>query len=223
MFETTQILTFLITVCSTWGLSWYSFHKNKGKQKAETENLVVNMLTTALNEVRREREEDRKEIAENKKKIKEQEIENQTCEFEHEITRLQLNKVLKILDVQKWVKSTVYVLDDNDTVIKIFSQRFRTIQVVYFKAFTNADECLKQAMIDQPEILVLDYVLSDDGRTAEDIIKSLGYEPEIFIMSANKEYEEKFRGTDVKFFYKDQYYVRKITKAILEHLVYRNS
>jgi hypothetical protein len=102
-----------------------------------------------------------------------------------------------------------------------FNHRFKTIPVVYFKSFTNPWECLREAQQEKPEILVLDYILGDN-KTAEDIIKDLGYEPEIFIMSGTKSNEARFKGTDVRFFYKDRFYVKNITKAILEYLIHKN-
>lgn len=191
------------------------------KNKAETLKIIEDTYGGLVETLNADRAHLQRQIEENKKKLREHEIANEDCEFEHSITRMQLTKALKRLDMMHWIKSTVFVCDDSEIVTKVFTQRFKTVPVVYFKAFTDADECLKQARIERPEILVLDYILSG-GKTAEDIIKEIGYEPEIFIMSATKEYEVKFKDTDIRFFYKDQHYIRNITKAILEHLIYKN-
>ena len=200
---------------------WLNHIFTKNRVKAETENFVVTTMRTAMEEMRLEREDDRMQIKLNQELIKTLTQDHDDCEFEHSITRLQLNKALKRLDMLHWVRSTVYVLDDNELVKRVFIHRFRTIPVVNFKAFTDMEECLEMAKEERPEIMVIDYMLSE-GHTAEEIIAKLGYTPEIFIMSGTKDYEQKFKDTDIKFFYKDTYYVRNITKAILEHLISRN-
>ena len=226
MITVTQVLTFLIasgiaSAVTNWWLTRF-------KSKQETTSLAVQDLRILIDEMRLEREDDRKQIEANrqaavtaKAEAKLAQEQNDDCEFEHSITRLQLNKVLKKLDMMNWIKSTVFVLDDNEAVIRVFEHRFKTVPVVYFKAFVDADMCLKAAQIEKPEILVLDHMLSDN-RTAPDIIRQLGYEPEIFIMSGTKDFEVIYKDTDVRFFYKDRYYIRNITKAIMEHLIIKN-
>jgi hypothetical protein len=203
------------------------------KVKVEMESFVVETLTAALNELRKDRESDRRdlqlskqEIEENRKTIREAMQANDDCEFEHGITRLQLNKVLRKIDMDRWIKSSVYVLDDNKLVTDVFVHRFRTIPVVNFKAFTKWREFLADVQRERPEIVVM-----DDGVTTEEdteevtapmVIAQFGYMPEILVMSGTKENELKYKGTDVKFFYKDNWYIRNITKTILEHLIHKN-
>lgn len=207
------------------GLMYLLFAK---KHKAETEGIVVdqfNKLAAAqdkrIDDLDSQVEHGRVEREELKRKVKEAEQANEDCEFEHGITRLQLNKALRKLSMTDWIKATVFVLDDQKVVTDVFAHRFKTIPVVYFKAFTDPLLCLKEAQKERPEILVLDYILGDN-RTAEDIIKALGYEPEIFIMSGSKENEARFKGTDIKFFYKDRFFIKNITRAILEYLIHKN-
>lgn len=194
---------------------------NVEKTKAETEKFVVDTMRDTLNELRQEREADRKEIEENRKTIRAAIQANDDCEFEHGITRLQLNKVLRKIDMEHWIKSTVFVLDDNKMVTDVFLHRFRTIPVVNFKAYTNSDAFLQDAQRERPEIVVIDHELGEK-RTARNIIELFGYTPEIIVMSGTRENQIFYEGTDVKFFYKDSFYIRNITRTILEHLISKN-
>jgi len=207
---------------------WLNRNKDKAKQDKETESIAFRTVAEALEQIRKERADDREQIEANraealraKAEAKLAQIQNEDCEFEHGITRLQLEKVLNRLNMNDWRKSTVFVLDDNELVTKVFTHRFKTIPVVNFKAFTDADICLMMAKNEKPEILILDYHLSET-KTADDIIRELGYEPEIFIMSGSRDFEVLYKDTDIRFFYKDQFYIKNITKAILEHLNHKN-
>lgn len=195
---------------------------NKKKAKAETESLVFKMQNEFLEEARKELKHDREQIEENKQTIKKLQQVNEDCEFEHLLTKLQLKKLMKRINMENWHRAMVYVLDDNPMTTMLFEQKFKSVVVVYFKSFTDPKLFLDSARKEKPEILVLDYYLSDK-LTACDIISELQYEPEIFIMSQEKEVELKFKGGGVRFFYKDKNFVRDITKAILEFLVARNS
>lgn len=231
----TSVLTYVLSICSALLVAIISAALTRRKTKsevqknlAESENIVAQSLKTALTELRQERDDDRLQIQQNKEQIKELKAENkelaaahEECEFEHGITRMQLKKALHKLELFSWKKATVFVLDDQDIVIKVFAKWWERLPVIDFKAFTDPQQFLKEAQRERPEILILDYVLGE-SQTAEDIIKQLGYEPRIFIMSATKEYEVKFKGTEVLFFYKDRFYIRNISKSILEYLEEKN-
>lgn len=228
---------------------WYlDKQKNKAqhqldlqKRKEETKSLVVEQMEKVsevalkqIDSLRKEREYDQQQIERNRQaaelaqeRAQQAESKNDDCEFEHGITRLQLNKVMKKLEMNNWIKSTVFVLDDNKMVTDIFSHRFRTIPVVNFKSYTKWRIFLADVQRERPEIVVVDHAVSsaeDDAEiTALDLISQFGYQPDILVMSGTKENAAFYKDTDITFFYKDQWYIRNITKTILEHLIKKNS
>lgn len=234
----TPFLTWFLSILSAiiiaaW-TAWQVRHKTKSevdknvaetvRVKVETERFVVETLETALVQMRIERADDRALIEQNHKVINELKKENEQlhlaneeCEFEHDITRIQLEKVLGKLQMFNWQKATVFVLDDDPQTVMIFRKRFERVPVVNFKDFVSPNLFLETVQKERPEIVIMDMVL-DDVLTADQLISKFGYTPAIFIMSASKEYEVRFRGSDIYFFYKDRFFARHITKAILEHL-----
>ena len=199
--------------------------------KTEMEGFVVDTLETALNQMRLERDNDfkkleaaEKRIEANGKRIDELVDAVDECEFEHGLTRVQLERALKELHLTDWKKANVYVLDDSETVVRVFSKYFQRMPVFDLKGFTIPTEFLFAVNKHRPEILIIDMLLGEI--TAEDILEEVreiaGYTPAVLIMSATQEYEARFKDTEVLFFFKDRHFIRKISKAILDHLRLKN-
>lgn len=230
----TPVLTYIFSTLSAVGIAAFGAYKVRKKTKsevalnlatvektkAETEKFVIDTMRGALEELRMERADDRQKIDRNESTIKLLEAANDECEFEHGLTRLQLEKALHKLELLHWQKASVFVLDDSEVVVNVFTKWFERMPVVYFKAYSIPELFVEDVNREDPEILIIDMMLG--GITALDIIKQLKRSPLILIMSATKEYEERFKDTEYLFFYKDRYYIRNISRAILMHLRNKN-
>lgn len=158
-----------------------------------------------------------KKIDANKRTIEEQAKANEDCEYRHEVAELNQDLLLSQIDLNNVPKSTVFVLDDNKMVIMEFRNRFRKVNAIDCKFFVSPTEFARFAQAERPEVVILDYMLGET-LTADDVIKDLGYEPEIFIMSQDKSIQLRIKEQGHQFFYKDDQYVLKIAKAVIKHL-----
>ncbi len=185
--------------------------------KAETQNLVTNQYSELIQNLRTERTEDRQMIADNRAEIKQQAADNAECEYKHDVVELELQHLKKQIEYQDYQKETVFVIDDNATTGEIFRRLLSRISVINCKVFLDHRIFLTDVQKEKPGIVILDHYLDKD-LTAADIIKLIGYTPEVFIMSSTKEVHLIYADMGYKFFYKGENYVQKISKAILEHL-----
>lgn len=195
---------------------------NRPKQKKDTELVVTtqwNMLVGRQTEIIKQQGD---EIALNKATIEEEKKKNEICEYKHDVTKLQMKLFLKQIDLNNIPKSTIFVLDDNEMVIMEFRKEFREIPVLDSRFFTDPKIFLQATQEERPPIVVLDYILGP-GITADDIIVSLGYTPEVFIMSQDKSIQLRFieKKSNLRFFYKGEYYVNHIAKAIVKYLIHK--
>lgn len=180
------------------------------KVKAETEGLIATTYKDLLKEVREER-------LEYQKQIKELKTENQECEYNSEVILLELDELKQIVIYKGWNDvQAVYILDDNKLVTTEFKLRFDKISLLEAHVYNDAELFLKDVQKNRPPMLILDYMLGDI--VADDVIEHLGYKPEIIIMSADKSVQRKYNDIGVRFFHKDEHYVIRIAKAVVEHL-----
>lgn len=183
---------------------------NRGKDKAERENLVIKQMDMYLGRIREENDQLRKDLNEEIKK-------NELCEYEHSVTQLQLFQTMQQVDMQKWKKETVFILDDNETDLIVFRQFFSRVLTIDYRTFLQPEIFLSAAREEKPRVVILDHYLSET-MTADEVIKQLGYEPEVFVMSANKDVQIKYKDRKVNFYYKGEFYVLKIAKAVMAYL-----
>jgi hypothetical protein len=219
-----DLSTILTPIVISAAAAWLIRNKTKSevsKNKAETEILFDKRYQDLIKAMDKERAHDRQLIEDNRQLIKQQAHENAECEYKHEVTELELSTVKKKIDFHNWQRESVFILDDNLMVINEFKFRFSKISVLDYRVFTQTEVFLREAQKEQPEILIIDWMLEDD-KTAQDVIDQLGYEPEIFIMSADKSVHMKIREQGMQFFYKDEHYVFKIAKAVIQHLRDKN-
>lgn len=223
----TQLLTALSTI-TAGAFLWYL---NKPKQKKEIEAIITDQwykLTERLGEERAELihrinrndsiiRELEKHRDDNVKIIAQLTRDNEELKYQNRVTELEMMQLKKLNDFKIWKRDMVYLLDDDRDVLDEFGHKFNKISVVDFKGFHNNDEFMAATKHNKPAIVVIDYSLGG-GKTAEDIIRDLGYEPEIFIMSINASYEQRFHGKKIRFFPKDSHYIYKIAMAIIQHL-----
>lgn len=183
------------------------------KNKAETESFVVEQYDKLA-------KQQRTEIEANAAKIEALEKKYEACEYDHLVKTLELAHIKRQIDLHKFPKACVFVLDDNKMVTMEFKKYFRDISVLDCRTFFEPKDFLIEAKKEHPEILILDHFLSD-SLTADDVIKELDYLPEIFIMSQDKDIHILVREKGWDFFYKDDNYVRKIAKAVIEYLYHK--
>jgi predicted RNase H-like nuclease (RuvC/YqgF family) len=146
---------------------------------------------------------------------------NEECKYKHELVQLEIKQLKNKNAFNKWARDKVYVLDDDPDDLNEFAHKFAGNYVLDYRGFLSISEFMKEVKIQKPEIVVIDYRLAA-GKTAEDVLKDLGYEPEVFIMSGSGNYENRFIGKRVRFFLKDEHYIYKIAMAILKHLTDKN-
>lgn len=186
----------------------------RNKTKAETQNLVVESVNKVVQILRGEVDELSEKYAEVKKS-------NDDCEHAHKVTKLEVKQLLKLVDFSKIRKATLFILDDNPQVTMAFKRQFRDITSLDVRTFEGPPDFLQAAHRERPEIVILDYNLQD-GMTAENVIEKLGYMPEVFIMSYDKEVQVLVEKKGVRFFYKGDHYVPQIVSAVMEHLLAKN-
>lgn len=217
MFTTTQILTWLITagIAAIPVILWFL---NKPKQVEETKSIVVEQFEKLTLAQSTEIERLNTKVQQNEIKIAEAEQRSEDCEYKHEVTELQLKHLLKQIDLNNLPKATVFILDDSKMVIIEFKKIFSDIVAIDSRFFASVSDFLLAAKIEKPPIVVLDYRLGPE-MTAEDVMMDMGYLPEVFIMSQDKSIQLRIREKGMQFFYKDDHYVRKIAKAIVQHLL----
>jgi FixJ family two-component response regulator len=126
-----------------------------------------------------------------------------------------------MMDFSHLPRATAFVLDDNKMVIIEFQKHFKEISVLDCRTYTSPTMFLKDAQIGKPEIVILDYYIDKD-LTAEQIINDLGYSPEVFIMSQDKDIQVRIKEKGYDFFYKDDHYVSKIARAVVQYLIDKN-
>lgn len=211
----------LVSIIISGLAALYTRKKTKSevsKNNAEKDEVIHNMYLEIIDEFRKERVAHKSEVDEFKLLVKELKQDNEECEYKHDVRELEVHLLKKQIDIQNWIKEKVFILDDHDLVVKAFRKKFSSISSVEFKAFNDNNEFLKEVEAHKPQILILDYYLGE--MTADDIIKTIGYEPEIFIMSGDSSIRMKFKDTSMQFFSKDAQleYVFKIAKAVLQHL-----
>jgi hypothetical protein len=219
-----DLSTILTPIVISAAAAWLIRNKTKSevsKNKAETEILFDKRYQDLIETMDKERAHDRQLIEDNRQLIKQQAHENAECEYKHEVTELELATVKKKIDFHNWQRETVFILDDNPLVVNEFKYRFGKISVLDTRVFSNSEKFLTDARNEKPEILIIDWMLGED-ETAQDVIEQLEYEPEIFIMSADKSVALKIREQGMQFFYKDDHYVFKIAKAVIQHLRDKN-
>lgn len=214
------MLTIIITAIVNVSIIIIGYLLTRRKTKAETESIIVQQYDLLVKSLRQEIKENKEEIQLLKNGFKAMEKSNQECEYDHLVKSLELAHIKKLIDLSKLPKATAFVLDDNKMVALEFKKYFREISVLDCKIFTDPDAFLKTVKQEQPEITILDFFISET-LTAEDIIKQMGYTPEIFIMSHDKNIGIKIREKGWDFFYKDDFYVQKIAKAVIEYLYHK--
>lgn len=221
----------ILTAGGTLLAAWYINHLNKPKQKKEIEAIISDQWYKLTERLGEERTELINRINRNDSIIKELEKhkdanikiiaqltrDNEELKYQNRVTELEMLQLKRLNDFKVWKRDLVYLLDDDKDVLDEFEHKFHKISVADFKGFSNNDEFMAATKSNKPAIVVIDYRL-DNGKTAEDIIHDLGYEPEIFIMSVNSAYEQRFNGKKIRFFTKDTHYVYKIAMAIIQHL-----
>lgn len=153
----------------------------------------------------------------NQSQIKALKRASEECRYQHQVTELEMIQVKRLNNFLNVRREMVYVIDDDEDVLKEFEEKFSKISVLDYKGFLKLKDFLDDVRHARPPIVVMDYRL-DGGRTAEDIISELGYVPAIFIMSNERGYEKRFYGKDIQFFVKNDFYIYKISSAILKYL-----
>jgi hypothetical protein len=216
-----NVLTILLSVGGSLALQVIVYVLGRKKTEEETKSLIAaqyNGLVTTLNQ---DRSELRGEVAQNRETIKQQQRDNEECEYRHEVTELEMELIKKKIEFSAIHKETVFILDDNMMVINEFKNRFSKVSALHYRTFVTTELFLSEARREHPEILILDYML-DGQNTADDVIDQLGYEPKIIIMSADRNVQSKYHQRGIQFFYKDDHYVYRIAKAVIQHLHDKN-
>ncbi len=193
----------------------------RNKTKAETESLISQQHNDLIIVLSKDRNELREEIKENKEHIRKQQIDNDECEYKHDVVELEMQHLKKQIDYKDYHKETVFVVDDNGMTAELFRSFLGKVSVINCKVFLDHKLFLIEVQREKPGIVILDHYLDKD-MTAADIIKLLGYTPEVFIMSSTQEVHLIYADTGYRFFYKGENYVQKISKAVLEHLKNKN-
>lgn len=145
------------------------------------------------------------------------------CAYKHIIAEMEIDQLKRHNQFKPLVKFDVFVLDDDVDVLADFRQKFSKSSVLNFHGFATSREFMRRVKIEKPSVVVVDYRLDGGSTTAEDIILSLGYEPDIFVMSNLGRYEYKLpKQKKVRFFVKDDgMYVYRIVKDIVNLLADR--
>lgn len=232
------IINLLITIFGAFATSFSVWFFTKKKTKAETAKTVAESASSLNHDyaelikiLHDERERDRKEfinrmeavmkeIRANKLEIQMLKYDNEECKYLHEVSDLEMMHVRRHTDRRLWERELVHVLDDDEDALEDFKNKFKKLSVLEYEGFREVDEFLERTRAKRPPIVVLDYMLPK-GTTAEHVIKQLEYDPEIFVMSSEENFELKFKGKNVKFFPKDDNYILKIAKAIIQSLIHR--
>lgn len=215
--------------------TWMVMFLNRKNTKAQTEGLIADQYYKLTERLGEERNELIKRIArnddlinslerkhrDNNNEIKMLKEDNNECKYLHEVAELELKLIAKHNILKNLKKEKVFVLDDDLDVIDEFRHRFNRLSVLDFHPFLDMDKFLKEVRISKPQIIVVDYILSS-GKTAEDVIDSLNYTPEVFIMSTEEGFKSKFIGQDVRFFVKEKNYILEIVRDIIKYLNTKN-
>lgn len=142
---------------------------------------------------------------------------NSNLEYSLLVIELEMKQIKKNNEINVRPYDEVFVLDDDDEQVEEFAIKLFDISVIKLEGFTDADLFMEQANLRRPKVLIIDMMLGK-GITAEDVIKQIGYDPEILIMSVNAKLEEKFLGKKTRFFPKTDKYVLKICTEVVKYL-----
>jgi hypothetical protein len=219
--NTTLVIVALITMLSTLAASWLVNYLSRHLRKAQIEDIVTTRfqkLTEALSD---DNSRLQSEVNANRATLIEEAKRNEDCEYRHDVAQLQLKLVMDQVDWSKIPKSTVSVLDDNPMVVLDFKREFKKIPAIDCRFFTAPEGFINHAITEQPAVVILDHILGE-GLTSDDVKARLGYEPEIIIMSQDKGVQLKIKEQGHQFFYKDDFYVMKIAKAVIQYLSNKN-
>lgn len=153
---------------------------------------------------------------EDRKQIEKLKRDNELCKYQHEVAKLEQAQIRKQMFHKELILETVFVLDDDKEDLEEFKEKFDPISVIHYRGFTDAKEFLRVAKEERPGIMVMDYNLGYTN--AEEVLRQIEYEPEVFIISGLKGFQAKFKGKNVTFFHKDRDYVFEIAIAIIKYL-----
>ncbi len=152
-----------------------------------------------------------KEIADLKRR-------NDECDYLHEVAELEMKQLKASNIFKEFKKAKVMTLDDDADDLEEFDNRFSKLSVLNHEGFSDKYKFLDAVERERPEAIIIDYRL-DGVTTAENILQEISYEPEVIIISGVMRSELKFKGKDVKFFMKQDNYILKIVKQIIQYLI----
>lgn len=145
---------------------------------------------------------------------------NEELKYKHKVIESEIGILKKISGLKPavWRRCKVYVIDDDTDELDKFAHKLGSNSVIDYSGYTAIDTFLKEVKLEHPEYVIIDYRLND-GKTANDVLEAMEYEPEIFIISGVAGFETRIRGQkNIHFFTKDDFYVYKICEAILKHI-----
>jgi hypothetical protein len=157
---------------------------------------------------------------ENLEVIKAIKKDNEELKYKHSVIEKEITILKKISGIKPavWQRCKVYVIDDDPDELDIFAHKLGANTVIDYRGFTNIDTFLVEVKLEYPEYVIIDYRLND-GKTANDVLEAMEYEPEVFIISGVAGFEARIRGQkNIHFFAKDDFYVYKISEQILKHI-----
>lgn len=178
----------------------------------------IDLNSKLVTQLRRSAGDHSKTIASLTKEQSKLKKESESCKLQHQIVELEMLQLKKHNNFMEWERDKIFVIDDDLDVLEEFDENFVKTSVLQYRGFHDHKVFLTSVQAERPPIVVVDHNLSG-GQTADDIIAEFGYEPEIFVMSSSSAYGTKYKGGRIQFFVKEDFYVAKITAAVLKYLV----
>lgn len=150
------------------------------------------------------------------KEIKEIKAANEKCEFEHEVTRTELRELKEFSGYKAKLKGKVHILEDDLETLHDFKKEFSKVSIIDYRGYHDSAKFIDETQKAQPAVVIIDHMLGKE--TAQTVIKKLGYQPEIMIMSGEEGFAQAYVGQDVKFFVKEGKYIYQILGEVIKYL-----